>query len=170
MTEPSANATREHCVNALIAAYLEARRQGQTPDRAALLRQCPDLADELGSFFADQDAFRHLAAQVPPAASQPPTLDGLTAAPGGSLGTVRYFGDYELLRNWPAAAWASSTGAAGEPQSRGGPEDDPARGVGHAARRPALPCRGRGRRATSIIRISSPSTRSASTTASITSR
>ena len=39
-----------------------------------------------------------------------PTSGNHRKAADPALGTVRYFGDYELLRRSPEAAWASSTG------------------------------------------------------------
>jgi WD40 repeat protein len=57
------------------------------------------LAEELRSFFANRDAFRRLAGPIPAAVPS----DAPTVAPGEAggavppLGTVRYFGDYELL-------------------------------------------------------------------------
>jgi WD40 repeat protein/predicted Ser/Thr protein kinase len=72
----------ERRVNRVLADYLEAERLGQAPEREDLLRQHPDLAGELQSFFADRDRFGRLAEPL----GAPP--------PGASL---RYFGDYELL-------------------------------------------------------------------------
>jgi len=83
-------------VDAIIADYLRAVDAGQAPDRGELLARHPNLADELRSFFAGHDQAQRLA--TPPAPADAPTL-----APGEApsspplLGTVRYFGDYELL-------------------------------------------------------------------------
>jgi len=100
MADANLTSEREHRVNEVLAGYLEAKRLGQAANREDLLRQHPDLADELRSFFADQDRFGQLAEQISPAAAAKPVP---TLAPGETtpniavLGTVRYFGDYELL-------------------------------------------------------------------------
>jgi serine/threonine-protein kinase len=83
-------ANREQLLHAVIAAYLEAVRAGQAPDRQELLSRHPDLADDLAAFFADHDKLQRLAAPPSPG----PTGPALTDCPGS---TVRYFGDYELL-------------------------------------------------------------------------
>jgi WD40 repeat protein/serine/threonine protein kinase len=102
-SDPNDSAGREARVNAIIAEYLRAAQAGRPPGREELLARHPDLAEELQSFFADQDRFRHLAAplrgMVPPAA---PAAEAPTLAPGEPAadpapGKVRYFGDYELL-------------------------------------------------------------------------
>jgi hypothetical protein len=49
---------REQQINRLIADVLEAERNGQGPDSAELLRQHPEFAAELKSFFADRGQFR----------------------------------------------------------------------------------------------------------------
>src|ERR1700676_2104199 len=105
MPDASHVSERENQVNRILADYLEAQRLGQTPDREDLLRLHPDLADELRSFFADQDRFGQIAQHIglpaaPAAAPGPaPTLDsGGVASADPALGKVRYFGDYELLQ------------------------------------------------------------------------
>jgi WD40 repeat protein/tetratricopeptide (TPR) repeat protein len=81
---------REERVNEVIADYLDAVAAGKRPDRAEILAKHPDLGDDLRAFFADRDRLAEAA-------------EGLTVAPHESsrgespLGTVRYFGDYELL-------------------------------------------------------------------------
>jgi WD40 repeat protein len=66
------------------------------------LRCHPDLADELEAFFADQErvdrAVDPLRATGQQQTAEAPTLPPEQTAPtDGTLGTVRYFGDYELL-------------------------------------------------------------------------
>jgi WD40 repeat protein len=96
MTDSNGGSEREREVNRILAGYLEAQRLGQAPDREELLRRHPDLADELRSFFADQDRFGQLAEPIaPPAVPTPAPAQAPSLAP--VLGTVRYFGDYELL-------------------------------------------------------------------------
>ena len=68
MTDDNAASERECQVNRVLAGYLEAQRLGQTPNREDLLRRHPELADELHSFFADQDRFRRLAEPIGPRA------------------------------------------------------------------------------------------------------
>src|SRR5262245_51109209 len=83
---------REERINEVIADYLDAIAEGRRPDRQGLLARYPDLADELRAFFADQDRLAEAAKGWAPATASP----GEPAA-DTSLGTVRYFGDYELL-------------------------------------------------------------------------
>jgi WD40 repeat protein/tRNA A-37 threonylcarbamoyl transferase component Bud32 len=104
MTDENTAGERERQVNRVLADYLEAQRLGRAPRREELLLRHPDLAGELHSFFADQDRFGRLAeGLVPPAAPAPAPGQAATLAPGEAagagpaLGSVRYFGDYELL-------------------------------------------------------------------------
>src|SRR5438270_367097 len=86
-------AGREQRLQAVLHAYLQAVDAGQNPDPQDLLRQHPALADDLAAFFAEQERLHALARSLQtqaPAASLPQTGPVLH-------GTVRYFGDYELL-------------------------------------------------------------------------
>src|SRR5215469_11725190 len=92
---PSASQQR---LEELLAAYLEADRRGQAPDRAEWLARHPDLAEELAAFLEDHERLQRLAQ---PEAALPAAAGAATLAPceaaAPNLGTVRYFGDYELL-------------------------------------------------------------------------
>jgi tRNA A-37 threonylcarbamoyl transferase component Bud32 len=79
--------SREDRLNAILAAYLDAAAAGRAPDHAELLARHPDLAVELTAFFAEDAQVRRLA--------EPATLP--LSEPQPVIGTVRYFGDYELL-------------------------------------------------------------------------
>src|SRR5262249_26748318 len=102
---PEPSSGRDERVNEVIADYLDAVAGGRPPSREEVLARHPDLAEELRAFFADQDRLAEAAGgfgQGVPApavvSSEAPTLaPGGTAPAGSSLGTVRYFGDYELL-------------------------------------------------------------------------
>src|SRR5262245_41358746 len=90
---------RERRLDEVVAAYLEAVESGQAPDRAALLEQHPDLADDLSAFFADEAQFDSLVAPLrtpSPATPRPsPTPSEAVARNGSHSG--RHVGDYELL-------------------------------------------------------------------------
>jgi serine/threonine protein kinase len=96
MSAANDSAGREARMQEVLLAYLQAVDAGRAPDRDELLRQHPDLADELRRYFADQDRMERLARPLrdPEPATVPPANVENGAAP---LGTVHYFGDYELL-------------------------------------------------------------------------
>jgi WD40 repeat protein/tRNA A-37 threonylcarbamoyl transferase component Bud32 len=77
---------REQILDAVIASYLQAEKEGRAPDRDQVLARHPDLARELNEFFADRASIERLAGPARAA------MAGLV--PGTP---VRYFGDYEIL-------------------------------------------------------------------------
>jgi WD40 repeat protein/serine/threonine protein kinase len=102
-------------VNEVIAEYLLAIEAGRAPDLEKFVNSHPEIAAELRAFFADRAQFQRFVEpvqQVAAAAARNPAnvnrddtdRMALTLAPNGStttvepLGTVRYFGDYELLQ------------------------------------------------------------------------
>jgi WD40 repeat protein/serine/threonine protein kinase len=103
-------------LNQILAAYLDAQRDGRAVPKEELLRRHPDLVAELRSFFADQEHFHKLAEGLSVFAPQgvpeplnpagaetlPPLPQDRSAASSAAnadppLDMVRYFGDYELL-------------------------------------------------------------------------
>src|SRR5436305_15225372 len=80
---------RERLLDEVVAAYLRAAADGQTPDRAQLLAEHPDLAADLVEFFADQDRLQHLAAPLRAVAR---------AAAGEEDLVARTLGDFRILR------------------------------------------------------------------------
>lgn len=80
---------RERRVDEAIAAYLQAHEVGTPPEREAFLAAHPDLREELTSFLDARELLRRRAP-----ITEPETLAPNPAAP---LGTVAYFGDYQLI-------------------------------------------------------------------------
>ena len=52
---PDDSAAKDQRVQAVLHDYLRALDKGQAPDRQEVLRQHPELADELHALFADLD-------------------------------------------------------------------------------------------------------------------
>jgi serine/threonine-protein kinase len=84
--------SRERRLDGILAEYIQAAEAGHAPDRDALIADHPDLADELASFFGDQDQFARIAGPpATPGRSKDSRSSVLLAEP------ERDFGDYELL-------------------------------------------------------------------------
>lgn len=80
----------------VLAEYLQAVEQGQSPDEESLLQQHPELAGDLKSFFANRRAMRQLAA-VLDEQRLPTTGAAKATTPQADDGPpFREFGDYEL--------------------------------------------------------------------------
>ena len=75
--------------------------ESSNPDRSALQAAYPDLADALAEHFAEQDRLSAMAAPLRPVPAGQELTTPLTDQGEHELptvgGTVRYFGDYELL-------------------------------------------------------------------------
>jgi eukaryotic-like serine/threonine-protein kinase len=94
VNEPS----KEPTLVSILQAYLEAVDAGKKPDREDLLRQHPNLADELREFFADNEKMERFAKSLHKAHVFEATI-GMDRPEEAkkSPARVRYFGDYELL-------------------------------------------------------------------------
>jgi eukaryotic-like serine/threonine-protein kinase len=93
---------RDQRLDEVATAYLEAVDAGQAPAPDEWLARYPDLAPELNAFFAAQAHLERMTAPHRPALRASDITADLTVAPdkqaiAAALGTVRYFGDYELL-------------------------------------------------------------------------
>ena len=109
MNQPTPSTERPNPrLDALIHDYLQQLDEGKTPDRAALLRDHPDLAGELAGFFDDQDRIAQFARQLrleetivhpSAAAAESAAPDRQPTSTGGGLPrSIRYFGRYEILQ------------------------------------------------------------------------
>lgn len=101
-TPQSEKSEHERRLDELVTAYLKAVEGGQHPSRQEWLARHPEFASELAAFFDAQEQVDRLAgslrAPTPPDDADAPTMGPSEAASASShLGTVRYFGDYELL-------------------------------------------------------------------------
>src|SRR5689334_16996413 len=96
-TEPDNDDPR---LNRVLAEFLDAERLGQAANEADLVKQHPDLAGPLRSFFADRAQFQKLAGSIAARKTNLPPGDvtvGADAKPNGSK-AIRYFGDFVLLQ------------------------------------------------------------------------
>src|SRR5262245_39325369 len=98
MTEAPSSSERQQRLERVIADYLHAAEAGSAPNRAELLKQHPDLAPDLGSFFRNRDAIERMAEpikqQLPDIAETIGASEPFTTGLGSA---IRFFGDYELL-------------------------------------------------------------------------
>jgi WD40 repeat protein/tetratricopeptide (TPR) repeat protein/tRNA A-37 threonylcarbamoyl transferase component Bud32 len=81
---------RERRRDLVIASYLEAVRSGRPTDRSNLLAIHADLADDLLSFFADEDRLKALAGRLLP-------RDNPDDSPHLAFASGTDFGEYELI-------------------------------------------------------------------------
>jgi WD40 repeat protein len=92
---PEMPSNQDRRLEEILAPFWQAEQAGTPFDRQRLLDEHPDLAAELAAFFATHDKLRLLA---DPGPVDMPTRDlDRPTPPGPGTGTVRYFGDYELL-------------------------------------------------------------------------
>lgn len=84
-------------IDEIIAGYLQRVDAGQTPDRQAFLNQHAHLATELREFLDDLDRFTEGPVVSPENGSGEPANDK-SPTPDSELPRLRYFGEYELIR------------------------------------------------------------------------
>ena len=166
----------------VLAAYFEAVKAGQAPEREAWLARYPDLAGQLTAFLEQQDrllrvteplrtiaeASGHLGSQADRGPSRAPNGNG-GPCHGGHRGPRlrRLRAD---RRDRPRRDGRRLPARAAQPQPPRGAEDAPRRAAGRRGRRCAGFASRPRRSPTSTTRTSCRSTRSASTRASATSR
>jgi tetratricopeptide (TPR) repeat protein len=78
---PDPTLDREARLDAVLGDFFDAQRRGEPADRAALLRDHPDLADDLAAFFADEDRMARITGPLrdgPGDAARVATIPGYT--------------------------------------------------------------------------------------------
>ena len=92
---------REQRLEHAIASYLEAVQAGRPPERADFLANHSDLADDLLSFFADEDRLKRLAGSLYPQDAHrgraPSSGSSERALPNLELKAGTDFGEFELI-------------------------------------------------------------------------
>src|SRR5262245_41623580 len=98
MPEAASSPEREQRLDRVLADYLHADQGGSPPNREELLKQHPDLADDLRSFFRNREAIDRIAGSIKEQWPEMAETIGASDSPTAGAGaTIRYFGDYELL-------------------------------------------------------------------------
>ncbi len=88
--QPDKSEERDQQLEAVIADYIRACETGTAPNRTEILKQHPELADELRQFFGQHDRMNHIAAPIRGFG------DSLAQAVGPGQ-QLSYVGNYELL-------------------------------------------------------------------------
>jgi eukaryotic-like serine/threonine-protein kinase len=88
------NNSSENSIDKAIADYMLRIDKGEHVDREQFIAQHPDIADLLRAHFADADDLERLIRS----AADDPIESGAKAADPAPLQVIRYFGDYELLK------------------------------------------------------------------------
>jgi serine/threonine-protein kinase len=88
---------REHELDAVILAYVEAVEAGERPDRRVWLERYPHLKAELEAFFRDEDRFDLLVSPIRSATPPPSRARTLSTIPPSPSLAGRTLGDYELI-------------------------------------------------------------------------
>src|SRR5262245_50383228 len=86
----------EQRLQEILHSYLQAIDAGKAPDQEEIVRQHPDLADELRAFFADQKKLDLLAKSMGGGSLTEGLPNREMPAPAVGI-KVRYIGDYEVL-------------------------------------------------------------------------
>src|SRR6266542_2861644 len=96
--QPRESDEREQRLQDVIAAYLDAEKDGAASSRDEWLARHPDLADDLRRFLDNHAWANRLREPLrSEGASVIPETRTESEASPSVLGVVRYFGDYELL-------------------------------------------------------------------------
>jgi serine/threonine-protein kinase len=88
---------REHELDGVILAYVEAVEAGEQPDRRVWLERYPHLKAELEAFFRDEDRFDLLVSPIRSATPPPSRARTLSTIPPSPSLAGRTLGDYELI-------------------------------------------------------------------------
>src|SRR5215831_18457353 len=95
-TQHPESGSNEQRLEQILHSCLQAMDAGKAPDQKEIVRQHPDLADELRAFFADQKKLDLLAKSMR-GGSLTEGLPSREMAVPAFGSKVRYFGDYEVL-------------------------------------------------------------------------
>jgi hypothetical protein len=90
MVEAPSSPERQQRLERAIADYLHALEAGQAPDNTELLKQYPELADDLGSFFRNREAMERIAEPIKEQLPDMAETIGASDSPSAGVGaTIR---------------------------------------------------------------------------------